>query len=172
MTYHDTGTINVNLWQMHDMAPCIFSYFFSQSFCWPWSVPSLHCCEDKGIEWRLLNINHSLVVGYLFIIFLFLFMLLVDLWNWKGFILIRLCKVGCVILMSKNVSLRYFTMLLQKYTTFLVLIVRCIDFFFICVFTEWLTKCGFYLNISTDLSRLNYLCLKSLSPSCASLIEV
>ena len=65
-----------------------YSYFFCQSFVHSvafWCHPS-SCCEDKGIEWRLLFINHSLVV----FILLLLFMLLVDLcqglprmWLWR-----------------------------------------------------------------------------------------
>ena len=51
--------------------------FFCQSFVYSvafWCHPS-SCCEDKGIEWRLLYVNHSLVV----FILLLLFMSLVDL---------------------------------------------------------------------------------------------
>ena len=57
--------------------PAFFSCFFCQPFFYSvafWCHPS-SCCEDKGIEWRLLYVNHSLIV----FIFLFLFMLLVDL---------------------------------------------------------------------------------------------
>ena len=57
--------------------PAFFSYFFCQPFVYSvafWCHPS-SCCEDKGIEWRLLCVNHSLIV---FILLLF-FMLLVDL---------------------------------------------------------------------------------------------
>jgi len=53
-----------------------FSCFFYQSFVYSvafWCHPS-SCCEDKGIEWRLLYVNHFLVV-----FILLLFMLLVDL---------------------------------------------------------------------------------------------
>jgi len=45
--------------------PAFFSYFFSASLFVSsvafWCHPS-SCCEDKGIEWRLLNVHHSLVV--------------------------------------------------------------------------------------------------------------
>ena len=57
--------------------------FLSQSFVDSvafWCHPST-CCEDKGIEWRLFYVYHSLVVLILF------FMLLVDLW--KGLTRIR-----------------------------------------------------------------------------------
>ena len=53
-----------------------FSYCFCQSFVDSvvfWCHPS-SCCEDKGIEWRLLYVNHSLVV-----FILLFFVLLVDL---------------------------------------------------------------------------------------------
>ena len=64
--------------------PVFFSYFLCQFFVYSvafWCHPS-SCCKDKGIEWRLLYVNHSLVV-----FILFLFMLLVDLcqglpWIW------------------------------------------------------------------------------------------
>jgi len=52
-----------------------FSYFFSQNFVDSsvfWCHPTT--CKDKGIEWRLLYVNHSLVV-----LILLFFMLLVDL---------------------------------------------------------------------------------------------
>ena len=52
--------------------PALLSYFFCQSFAF-WCNPST--CEDKGIEWRLLYFNHSLVV----LILDFFFILLVDL---------------------------------------------------------------------------------------------
>ena len=47
---------------MH-MAPYVFQLFFCQSFVDSvafWCHPST-CCEDKGIEWRLLDVNHFLV---------------------------------------------------------------------------------------------------------------
>jgi len=56
--------------------PAFFGYFFCKSFVYSVAFcchPS-SCCEDKGFEWRLFYVNHSLVV-----FILFLFMLLVDL---------------------------------------------------------------------------------------------
>jgi len=53
-----------------------FSAIFSASLLFTLlhsGAPS-SCCEDKGIEWRLLYVNHSLIV-----FILLLFMLLVDL---------------------------------------------------------------------------------------------
>jgi len=55
------------------MAPCVFQLSFQPVLCSFWYHPTT-CCEDKGIEWILLNANHCLVV----LISLF-FMLLVDL---------------------------------------------------------------------------------------------
>ena len=69
-----------------ELCPCVcydkcmwLSAFFSNFFCHVdsvafWCHPS-SCCENKGIEWRLLYVNHSLVV----LILLLFFMLLVDL---------------------------------------------------------------------------------------------
>ena len=69
------------------VALVFFRYFFSQSFVDLvafWCHPST-CCkdQDEGVEQRLLNANHSLVV--LNILF---FMLLLDLQ--KGLVRIRL----------------------------------------------------------------------------------
>jgi len=58
------------------LLPLFFSYFFCQPFVLSvafWCHTSC-CCEDKGIEWRLLCVNHSSIV-----FILLLFMLLVDL---------------------------------------------------------------------------------------------
>jgi len=66
------------LWQMIWL-PAFFSYFFCQSFVdsvafW---CHSSTCCEDKGIEWRLVYVNHSVVV----LIVLLFFVWLVDLFQ-------------------------------------------------------------------------------------------
>ena len=42
--------------------PAFFSYLFSQPFLTGVFWCHLTTCKDKGIEWRLLNVNHSLVV--------------------------------------------------------------------------------------------------------------
>jgi len=45
--------------------PVLCSYFFSQSFVDSGTIPPL-VIKDKGIEWRLFNLNHSLVILILF----------------------------------------------------------------------------------------------------------
>ena len=122
---------------MH-MVTCIFQLVI----CWPWCIPvlSLHLWR-QGIERRLLNVNHSLVV----LIFLF-FMLLVDLqkrlirtrlWDRKCDLYVKKCFLPAIPHSSRrNVQ---------------PCIVRCKDFSFTFVCIYW-QKCGFYLNISTDLS--------------------
>jgi len=110
--------------------PAFFSYFFCQSFVYSvafWCHPS-SCCEDKGIEWRLLYVNHSLVV----FILLILFMLLVDLrqglpgiWLWG-----RMC--------DPYVKESFLTALPQSsHTDIQPCIVSSVDFSLIVIFSDW-----------------------------------
>ena len=95
------------------VALMFFRYFFSQSFVDDlvafWCHPST-CCKDQGVEQRLLNANHSLVV--LNILF---FMLLLDLQ--KGLVRIRLWGRGWVTVRQKSFSHSYLTVLIAKYPT-------------------------------------------------------
>jgi len=136
--------------------PAFFSYFFSQYFVYSvafWCHPS-NCYEDKGIKWRLLYFNHSLVV----FLFLLLFMLLVDLC--QGLPRIRLWGRMC----DPYVKESFLTAIPQSSRRDIQpCIVSSLDFSLIVIFIDW-QKCGFGLNIPLSLSVP-----KSLSVSCASL---
>ena len=49
---------------MH-MRPSVFQLSFQPVCCWFW-CHIITCCKDKGIEWRLLNVNHSFVYTVFF----------------------------------------------------------------------------------------------------------
>jgi len=117
------------LWQMHT-APCVFQLFFCQPYIYSvafWCHPS-SCCEDKGIEWRLLYVNHSLIV----FILLLLSMLLVDLcqglprrWLWG-----RMC--------DPYVKESFFTAIPQSSRRDIQhCIVSSVDFSLIVIFIDW-----------------------------------
>jgi len=135
-----------------------FSAFFQPVSCWFWCHLTT-CCEDKEIEWRLLNVNHSLVI----LILLLFIMVLVDLW--KGLIRIRLWGRMCV----PYVKECFLTAIPQSFRRNIQpCIVSSIDFSFKIIFIDW-QKCGFYVSIYTDLiicasESLTELCLIELWP--------
>ena len=106
-----------------------FSYFFCQSFVDSvvfWCHPS-SCCEDKGIEWRVLYVNHSLVV-----LILLFFILLVYLC--QGLPRIRLWGRMC----DPYVKQSFLTAIPQSSRRDIQpYIVRSVDFSFKAIFMDW-----------------------------------
>jgi len=106
------------------------------------------CCKDKEVKWRLLNVNHSLVI----LILLLFFMLLVDLC--KGLTSIWLWGRMC----DPSVKESFLTAIPQSsHRNIQPCIVSSADFSFKIIFVDW-QKCGFCRNTSTHLSH--YLCLR------------
>ena len=65
--------------------PMFFSYFFLPVFCWLCCIlSSPTCCENKGVQWTFLNVNHSLVVfiHFFFMLLVNLFQGLPRIWLW------------------------------------------------------------------------------------------
>jgi len=112
-----------------DMAPCVFQLFFCQSFdsvafcCHPST-----CCEDKGIAWRLVCVNHSVVV---FILLLF-FMWLVDLCQ-------GLCRIGLWGRMCDSYVKESFLAAIPQssHRDIQPCIVSSVDFSFMVIFIDW-----------------------------------
>ena len=134
---------------MHSGAipPLVVETNLSAFWCYPTT-----CCGDKGFEWRVVNVNHSVVV----LIFLFFLILLVDLQKGLNRLQGRMCDPY---VKKKVFSQLYSTILSQKYPT-----LHCQMYW--CVFQthfDWLAEVWV---LSEHLCYLpHYLCLKSLSLS-------